>query len=94
LARRKALAEKQAAQLGKELQRAARAKPAPSLAEVCRGLPIEAGNGESKIPERMPAPRDKVSAAAPHLGWTAATEIGTEPFYKLALPEANDLSIC
>jgi len=50
---------------------------------------IEAGNGESKIPERMPTPRDKVSAAAPHLSWTATTEIGTEPFYKLALAEAR-----
>jgi len=85
LARRKALAKKQAARVGKKLQRFTRARPAPSLAEVCRLLGL--------IPERMPAPRGKVSAAAAHLGWTPATEIGTTPFDKLALPEATTFDL-
>jgi hypothetical protein len=74
----------------RKLQRAARAKPAPLLAKVCRGTGIEAGNGESKIRERMPAPGDKASAATPHLRRTAATEIGTAATVdKLALAEAR-----
>jgi len=51
------------------------------------------GNGESKIPERMPAPRDKVSAAVPHLRWTAATEIGTASLDELALAEARSFQL-
>ena len=70
------------------------------VGETCsvagRGMPgagIEACNGESKIPERLPAPRVKASAAAPHHGWTAATEIGTAPFDMLAIAEARTSSL-
>ena len=91
LARRKALvdAEKQAARLRKETSTGC---PGETCSVVGRDMPgtgIEAGNGKSKIPERMPAPRDKVPATPPHLGRTAATAIGTEPFCKLALAQAR-----
>ncbi len=50
LARRKALAERQAARLRKELQLAARARPAPSLAEICRGLGLKQVTASRRFP--------------------------------------------
>ncbi|HME00765.1 MAG TPA: hypothetical protein VKM93_25970 [Terriglobia bacterium] len=50
LARRKALAEKQAVRIGKELQRLTRARPAPSLAEVCRLLGLKQVTASRRFP--------------------------------------------
>ena len=50
LALRKALAKKQAVKLRTELQRYTRAKPAPSMAEVCRRLGLKRVTASRKFP--------------------------------------------
>lgn len=50
VARRKALAQKQAARVRKELQRVTRADPAPSLAEVCRRLGLKPVTANRRFP--------------------------------------------
>jgi hypothetical protein len=50
VARRKALAQKQAARLRKELQRVTRGNPAPSLAAVCRRLGLKPVTANRRFP--------------------------------------------
>jgi len=93
LARRKALAKKQATQLRRELHRYTWVKPAPSLAEVCRELGLKPVTASRRFPRECRLLVSRHQRRRRTMAGLRRQKSGLRPLDKLALAEAKTSSL-